>query len=328
MTGPFRTLSLLPVVLLALTGSARATDISAIRESVSRALPFIVREGNAWIEERNCMSCHRISFMTWSLTAAADAGFDVDRQKLEDLRRWSRQALHKPREDDQLPTASLNLECVSHILWAERKLFGPREDQQTRATFLKYVREGQQEDGLWKARGQLPAQRRPLDETNLVSTMWHALSLGTSPDPAAQATRQKAMIPIEKAAPGASTEAIMLRTLLAIQSQSESNRNRWVEELKSRQNPDGSWSWIKDSESDPMATGMALYALKTAGLPNDDKSLQAGVGYLISHQSEDGSWPTPGTKQKANGKPVETSTYWGTCWSVIGLTAVLENNAS
>jgi prenyltransferase beta subunit len=155
--------------------------------------------------------------------------------------------------------------------------------------------------------------------------MWHALALGTSPDPQAQESRRKAMLPIEKAAPGSSTEAIMLRVLLAIQSNSETQTQRWAEELKSRQNADGSWSWVGNSESDPMATGMALYALKSAGIASDDKSIQSAVNYLIGHQSEDGSWPTPGTKTKAEGKPVETSTYWGTCWSVIGLTAVIKS---
>jgi len=316
---------LLAVALLMTAGSAHAADTQTVRDSVSRALPFIVDKGNSWIEERNCTSCHRISFMTWSLAAAADAGFDVDRQALEELREWSRNDLHKLNEKTQRPAGTLNLECVSQILWAERKLFGPRNDQENRATFLKYVQEGQQEDGLWKGGGQLPAQRRPLEETNLVSTMWHALALGTSPDPAAQEARRKALIPVGKAAPGASTEAIVLRVLLAIQSHAEAETGRWIEELKSRQNADGSWSWIEKTESDPMATGMALYALTSAGIPGDDQAVQSAVDYLISHQSEDGSWPVPGTKKNAKGNPVETSTYWGTCWSVIGLTSVCKS---
>lgn len=316
------------VVLLVLTGPAEAAEQQAIRDSVSRALPYIVREGNAWIETKNCTSCHRTSFMTWSLTAAADAGFDVDPKALEELRIWSREDLHKPNDQDQLPGATRNLECVSHLLWAERKLFTPRDDQESRTAFLKYVREGQLEDGLWKAGGQLPSQRRPQAETNLVSTMWHALALGTSPDPKAQDARRKAMIPIAKTSPGTSTEELMLRILLSVQSKSKDETTRWVEELISRQNPDGSWSWIENSESDPMATGMALYAVKSAGTSKEDSSLTRAIDYLISHQSEEGSWPTPGTKTKAQGKPVETSTYWGTCWSVIGLTAVLEKSSS
>jgi squalene-hopene/tetraprenyl-beta-curcumene cyclase len=321
---PFIPAGLFAVVLLLMTGPAQAAEPQTVRDSVSRALPFIVDQGNSWIEERDCTSCHRISFMTWSLTAAADAGFDVNLQALEELRGWSRDDLNKLNEKDQKPAGTRNLECVSHILWAERKLFDPRNDRQNRTTFLKYVEQGQQDDGLWKAGGQLPSQRRPGEETNLVSTMWHALALGTSPDPAAQDARRKAMIPIEKAAPGSSTESIMLRVLLAIQSKSNAKTKRWVEELKSRQNTDGSWSWVENLESDPMATGMALYALKSAGTATDDKSVQSAVDFLISQQSKDGSWPTPGTKKKAKGKPVETSTYWGTCWSVIGLTAVLD----
>ncbi|MDB4638231.1 hypothetical protein OAF24_04965, partial [bacterium] len=209
-------------------GVASAADKSLIRQSIEKAVPYIVTEGNAWIESKDCSSCHRTSFMTWSLAAAADVGVDIDLAELEELRVWSRDDLNKLNEDDQKPAATRNLECVSHILWAERKRFTPRNDHSTRATFLKYVVDGQLETGLWKANGQLPLQRRDKVETALVSSMWHALALGTSPDSAAQDARKKAMVPIIKATPGASTEEFMLRILLADQSQDDKQTDHWV----------------------------------------------------------------------------------------------------
>ena len=306
-------------------GATRAAEKQLIRQSIEKAVPYIIKEGNSWIESKDCTSCHRTSFMTWSLAAAADVGVEVDGAELEELRVWSRADLNKLNEEDQKPAATRNLECVSHILWAERQLFTPRKDHSTRATFLKYVIEGQQEGGLWKANGQLPLQRRDKNETALVSSMWHALALGTSPDTAAQDARKKAMVPITKAAPGTSTEALMLRILLADQSQDKKQTAHWVSELKSRQRDDGSWDWVGETGSDPMATGMAVYAFSSVGLPDNDSAILKAVDFLLVHQADNGSWETtPGTKKKAQGKPVETSIYWGTCWSVIGLTAVLE----
>ena len=303
-----------------------AEDKNSIRKSVEKAVPFILSEGNSWIESKDCTSCHRTSFMTWSLSAAADVGIDVDQAALEELRLWSRTDLNKLNEEDQKPAATRNLECASHILWAERKLFTPRNDHATREVFLKYLIDGQQENGLWKANGQLPLQRRPADETALVSSMWNALALGTSPDAEAQVARKKAMVPIAKAPTGSSAEELMLRTLLAIQSQDDQQVSQWVAELKLRQREDGSWNWVGETGSDPMATGMALYAFRFAGLPQSDPALQKGVVFLLSHQADNGSWDTtPGTKKNAKGKPVETSIYWGTCWSVIGLCKVLED---
>ena len=308
-----------------LTGSAAETP--AIRQSVEKALPFVISEGNSWIETKNCTSCHRTSFQTWALTSALNAGFEVDQSALEELRVWSREDLNKLNEEDKKPAAMRNLECASHILWAEHKLFVPRNDQETRTTFLKYLQEGQLESGLWKANGQLPSQRRPKEETQLVSTMWNALALGTSPDPAAQEARAKAMIPIAQSNPGDSTEDIMLRVLLSIQENNQEQTDGWVSELKARQLDNGSWSWVGESGSDPMATGMALYALRSARVPVADPAIQKGVDFLVAQQAENGSWDTtPGTKTKAKGRPVETSIYWGTCWSVIGLTAVLDND--
>ena len=75
-----------------------------------------------------------------------------------------------------------------------------------------------------------------------------------------------------------------------------------------------------------MATGMAVYALRMAGQSATDPAIEKGVSFLLANQAENGSWPTtPGTKKKAQGKPVETSIYWGTCWSVIGLASVLSD---
>lgn len=309
-------------------GVVSATENPLIRQSIEKAVPFIVTEGNAWIESKDCTSCHRTSFMTWSLAAAADVGVDIDLAALEELRVWSRDDLNKLNEEDEkpAPAATRNLECVSHILWAERKRFTPRNDHSTRAIFLKYVVDGQLETGLWKANGQLPLQRRNKVETALVSSMWHALALGTSPDPFAQKARKKAMVSIIKATPGASTEEFMLRILLADQSQDEKQTAHWVSELKSQQREDGSWNWVGETGSDPMATGMALYAFRSAGLPKNDPAILKAVDFLLSHQAKNGSWDTtPGTKKKAQGKPVETSIYWGTCWSVIGLASVLSD---
>ncbi|MBD3675838.1 MAG: hypothetical protein HUJ26_20205 [Planctomycetaceae bacterium] len=306
---------------------ASAADTPAIRGAVKKALPFVVSEGNSWIETKDCTSCHRTSFQTWALTSAFNAGFDVDQTALEELRVWSRDDLNAINEDDQKAAATRNLECVSHILWAERKLFAPRNDRETRAKFLKYLSENQLDSGLWKANGQLPLQRRSKEETQIVSTMWNALALGTSPDQTSQEARAKAMAQIAQSTTGQSTEELMLRILLAIQENNKEQATRWVSELQSRQRDDGSWNWVGETGSDPLATGMALYALRSARVPVTDPAIQQGVDFLVSHQAENGSWnTTPGTKKKAQGKPVETSIYWGTCWAVIGLTAVLEDD--
>jgi len=280
-------LSLLLLVFSSLPASA--ADTPAIRQAVEKAIPYVISEGNAWIESKDCTSCHRTSFQTWAMTSALNIGVKIDPTALEELRVWSRSDLNAINEEDQKAAATRNLECVSHILWAERKLFAPRNDQETRNTFLQYLRENQLESGLWEANGQLPLQRRSKEETQRVSTMWNALALGTSPDQSSQDARAKAMAQIAQSTAGQ--------------------------------------SWVGETGSDPMATGMALYALRSARVPVADPAIQNGTDFLVTQQADNGSWETtPGTKQKAQGKPVETSIYWGTCWAVIGLTAILDDD--
>jgi hypothetical protein len=43
-------------------------------------------------------------------------------------------------------------------------------------------------------------------------------------------------------------------------------------------------------QSSPYATGVAMVALREAGIPVTDSAYQKGIRYLLSNQLEDGSW--------------------------------------
>lgn len=69
--------------------SGAATALQA-RESVERSLPYLEREGLAWIKQRNCLSCHVVTFMLWSHQEAKAKGIGVDPKKLAEWNDWSR----------------------------------------------------------------------------------------------------------------------------------------------------------------------------------------------------------------------------------------------
>ena len=56
------------------------------------------------------------------------------------------------------------------------------------------------------------------------------------------------------------------------------------------QRSDGGWADLASMESTAYATGKALVALQTAGLPASDAAYQRGVRFLMSTQLLDGSW--------------------------------------
>ena len=86
------------VVALCCLGSmiatVRADDLNrvsdaTVREAVSRSLPFLEKEGVAWMNERGCSSCHHVPLLLWSHRAAQSHGLAVDAKKLAEWDEWT-----------------------------------------------------------------------------------------------------------------------------------------------------------------------------------------------------------------------------------------------
>lgn len=60
-----------------------------VRAAIIRSLPFLKSDGVAWMEERNCMSCHHVPFLIWTHRLAQAKGFKVDAQELTQWEAWS-----------------------------------------------------------------------------------------------------------------------------------------------------------------------------------------------------------------------------------------------
>jgi hypothetical protein len=60
-----------------------------VRQAIDRSLPFLEKEGTAWIQKRACMSCHTVTFMLWSHAEAQAKGVKVDPQKMAGWTDWS-----------------------------------------------------------------------------------------------------------------------------------------------------------------------------------------------------------------------------------------------
>jgi HAMP domain-containing protein len=63
---------------------------TAVRDAVSRSLPFLEKEGVAWMKDHGCMSCHHVPLLLWSHRSAQAQGFTVDSQKLAEWDEWTR----------------------------------------------------------------------------------------------------------------------------------------------------------------------------------------------------------------------------------------------
>jgi hypothetical protein len=63
-----------------------------------------------------------------------------------------------------------------------------------------------------------------------------------------------------------------------------------MREVLAGQRSDGGWADMASMTTNAYATGKALVALQTAGLPVSDPAFQRGIRYLLSTQQDDGSW--------------------------------------
>lgn len=291
---------------------AAAPTSAQIRKTIQRAIPFVEEKGVNWIEKKDCVSCHRVSTMVWSLSLARAKGFKVS-DELDEWIDWSvKKSLAK--NDKGKIIGHGNKEGVAQLLLGMGDLSAAKRGQ-----LVALLPNAQLADGSWKPGGQLPGQKRPLPETSSVSTLWLALALLESANVQAAAVAVKAIESVEKSAAGKSTEWYALRLMIAVQSEEKVARAKFIKSLRQQQNADGGWGWMVGEESDALGTGMAMYALQRAGLDHHDATLSRAQQFLIGTQGKNGSWPVRGTKAKKKKSVQETSTYWGTTWAVIAL---------
>jgi squalene-hopene/tetraprenyl-beta-curcumene cyclase len=92
---------------------------------------------------------------------------------------------------------------------------------------------------------------------------------------------------------------------------SEESSLRLQKLLLARQNQDGGWG-LERGQSDGLATGQTLYALKLAGHTDGESAISRGARWLAAKQGADGAWRTvhsgQGGAEKAEGM-----------WAVLGL---------
>lgn len=283
-----------------------------VRSAIKRSIPYLEKKGVEWIRDKKCVSCHRVGNMVWSLSEARSNGFKTS-EKLDDWIEWSLTASLKKNDKGKVVGLG-NKEGVAQLILGVDDLA-----EEKRRDLLDLLKQEQEPNGSWKPGGQLPTQKRLPAETREVSTMWIALALQNH----APAAFEKALHHLDEPL-GKSTEWIALKLLIARETKNSLSRKRFSRLLIDKQNKDGGWGWLTSEQSDALGTGMALYALRSAGSEPDLASMLKAQEFLLSNQKEGGFWDVRSTKRKKRGSIEETASYWGTAWAILGLIKGLE----
>ena len=167
--------------------SSTAPEPSATRSAIEKSLPYLEREGLAWLEGRvsiqhgqACVSCHHVAFAVWSHHEAEHAGIATPAERIADLERRALAFVAEPRQGQAVVAMQL--------------LLGHGRGEPP-ADLLSRLVEKQQGDGSWRAGGQFPTQLRPEAESGAVATMWALLAQSSSgaPDSKTLVSRKRAV---------------------------------------------------------------------------------------------------------------------------------------
>ena len=271
------------------------------------------------------MSCHHLPTLIWSHVAAERRGFPVDLKKLDTWLQWSA---------ERVAGKNPGIETLSQFMLA---LPQGREGlpASLRSTELaRLIVAAQEPDGSWKPGSQFASmQKRQKPEAQEASTRLNVLALaslaGVSDTNALARARALNWLKQRNEAP-LSTETLVFRLLLAQRLKETRIAEAGRDQLFDLQHADGGWSWrMGEAQSDALATGQVLYALRGVTAKRGVKCVARGRQWLLANQHENGEWFTKSTLitvLPGEGHILRTDgiyTFWGTAWATLGLLEAL-----
>lgn len=395
-----RLLALIPIAMFVVsTHPSQAADSAPapaeIRKAVARSLPVIEAASIAWMDKRECMSCHHVTFMLWSHNEAQAHGIGVDAKKVAEWSEWSmRKSLKersffklsgksvdalpeqlRPKLTDLLDVSfthetefvealgkSLDLEELNlHRSGLVKQSAVPKKgtvndggglDTMTQlllgrgyaghetlnnsflASTADLIIRWQETDGTWKAAGQLPSRRWSKSAADQTTTMWTLLALATLDKPDLQVVQsiERGLAAVKKRTPDKNHEWLVARLLVEHRFGTVEQTAALQQELIGKQNADGGWGCMPGEKSEPFSTGQSLYALRVAGMSENETVLCRAQKYLLESQNVDGSWNTPPAAISSGNTPERLKklepiySHWGNTWAAIGLSRSLPEN--
>lgn len=313
-----RTLGMIVGTVICICLSATGAEPPDVKTLVTRSLAYLAKEGDAWMQQKECMACHHLPSLLWSHAEARQRGFTIDPAKMDEWIDWSKdRALESTKPKP-------GLESLAQILLSPR-IRPEMPPSLEPAALIDQLVKAQKPDGSWPPGGQFNSmQRRTSPEAAEASTRLLTLALDTSKDSAAVAARDKALAWLKHNNAPQSVDTLIYRVLTARRFGTASPHA----ELIKLQHADGGWAWRMDQPiSDALATGEALFALHD--IPEAKAAVDKAILWLRKNQEADGSWPIPAvliSQLPGKGHLQRTDaiyTYWGTGWSTIALLQTL-----
>jgi ankyrin repeat protein len=265
--------------------------------AIEKALAQLQPASPVFFERTKCISCHHQSLPAIAVKRAADRGLRVDRVLAAHPTDSTLSSFKGLKESLMLANPGIGgfVVASSYALASMDEEHRPPTPETDAVVLL--LASLQRQDGSWNipvgaAGGGL---RPPLGAGrgfNITAFAVRSLLAYTPPGRRGEAEARiaRARHFFRTATPrDTQDEAFKLIGLIWSQA-SRTEIADQTERLTALQRPDGGWAQLPTMTSDAYATGEALYALSTSGMPASAVTYQQGVAYLLRTQLEDGTW--------------------------------------
>jgi ankyrin repeat protein len=258
------------------------------RQALERALPLLTSTSKEYFRMSGCAGCHHQHLMGVAIPAAARHGIAVDES-------FGKEQVQIMKSEGTGTREAVLQNVFISIDGLVGSMFGMGEqnypaDEVTDAT-VAAIAANQTIEGNWI---HLPLGRPPLEDGSWAAAALAVRTLQRYGIPARKAefdaSIAKARTWFVKTKPDVPHERAFQVMGLAWSGAEASALTRAVTELRRLQRPDGGWPQLETLASDAYGTGVAMYALRQAGVAASDAAYQRGVRYLLSTQESDGSW--------------------------------------
>ena len=288
-----------------------------------------------------CGACHHQGIGLMSLGVAADHGVNVDGtvvasylKQLEDDGRHVGPVIHNALSHPEL-TGTVGAADIEDLSIGAGYLFNAMLSHHVPANpglaeGAAFLASLQAPDGRWVyGIDREPMQGSQVTTTALVSNI--VVQYGGGADGPLAGSIRRAKQYLAAVRPAETEDAAMKLMGLKWVGASDAEVSSAVSALRSMQNSDGSWSQKPNRPGDAYATGMAVYALRTAaGISGNDPAVKKGASFLVYTQGKEGAWFVPKRTNSANnyfdsGFPYGESQYSslaGSSWAVMALACV------
>jgi N-acyl-D-amino-acid deacylase len=307
--------------------AAAATATMDVKTAAERGLALLETSSQKFFESSGCVSCHHQNATGLAAGEARARGLRVDAKatmaRVEMLKAGPPPPLLLERMDIGVPAIFASALAA---LAAENVPPNPVTD-----VIAAHIAATQSADGSWHLLAGI-GDRPPTAETGFNQTALCVRTLKVYAPPA-RAAETKARIDKARewllAATPVTAEDRAMRALGVYWSGADAAALRQlVAPVREAQQADGGWRQHDGLPTDAYATGQSLYVLaKAGGVAASDAAYQKGVRYLLTTQSDNGSWHVASRAPKFqayfnSGFPYSGDQWisaWATSWATMAL---------